>query len=70
MWSVTWQECKPYLEYQKRQILFREAIIHFLVGETEDEKRKRLQDEYCKACRQAKKDNCATCTKQIRIGNG
>jgi hypothetical protein len=37
-------------------------VIHLLVGETEDEKQRRIGAAYCRACRQAGKDtDCAAC---------
>lgn len=50
-WGVTLNECKIYLEYQSREILFREAVIAFFVGETEEDKKKRYKEEYKKACK-------------------
>jgi len=50
-WGVTLHESRRYLEYQSREILFREAVISFLVGETEEEKKKRYREEYKKACK-------------------
>ncbi len=50
-WGFSIDECKRYLEYQGREILFREAVIAFLVGETEEDKKKRYRKEYEKACK-------------------
>lgn len=58
----------PYLKYQERQLLFREAVIGFLVGETKDEKQKRIENEYCNACRIVKKDvDCRRCDKRVEV---
>jgi hypothetical protein len=48
---VTLNECKRYLEYQSREILFREAVIAFFIGETEEDKKRRYKEEYKKACK-------------------
>lgn len=49
-------------------MLFRESVIHFLVGETEADKQKRQQDEFCKACKAAGKNiNCADCSRQVQV---
>jgi len=49
-------------------MLFREAVIHFLVGETEEEKLKRQEREFCKACKAAKKDrDCANCDRRVEV---
>lgn len=51
--------------------MFREAVIGFLVGETKDEKQKRIETDYCKACRIARKDvDCRDCTKRIEVIDG
>lgn len=61
-------ECEPWLKYQERQLLFREAVIHFLVGETEEEKRKRQEREFCRACKAAKKNrDCDACDRRITV---
>jgi hypothetical protein len=36
-----------------REVLFRESVIAFLIGETEAEKKERYQKEYEKACKVA-----------------
>jgi len=41
------------------------------VGETEEEKKKRLQDEYCKTCKLVHKDiDCSKCSREIKISDG
>jgi len=50
-WNYSIREVKRYLEYQVRNLLFREAVIRFLIGETEEEKRKRYEEEYRRACK-------------------
>ena len=68
LWEYPLEECKPWLKYQERQVLFREAIIHLLVGETAGEKKARTEDAYCRACKAAKKDHdCNSCSRDIRI---
>ena len=49
-------------------MLFREAVIGFLVGETEEEKQQRIENKYCEACRMARKDvDCRRCSKRIEV---
>lgn len=57
---MTLGEAKPWVEYQKRQLLFREAVIAFLTGNSESE------PEYCKSCRAAGLDDCKNCDKQFQ----
>jgi len=43
-------------------------VIHFLVGETGDQKKTRQEDQYCKACKAAKKNkNCASCSRTVTV---
>jgi len=43
-------------------------VIHLLVGESEEEKQKRQLEEFCKACRAAKRNiDCGACSKHIRV---
>lgn len=52
-WSFTLKEAERYLKYVMREVLFRESVIAFLVGETEEEKKERYQKEYERACKVA-----------------
>jgi hypothetical protein len=49
-------------------MLFREAVIRFLVGETDVQKKKRQTDDFCRACKAAKRDkDCLSCSKNIEV---
>jgi len=64
LWGVTFEECKPWIEYRRREVLFREAVIAFLTG---GEDRPESPDEaYCRTCKAAKRDHCDTCSRNIR----
>lgn len=56
MWNYTLEEAKPFAKYLSREVLFREAVIHFLVGETPDKKEERLKEEYRKLARKLGKE--------------
>lgn len=62
LWRFTLGECTPYLKHRQRETLFRELAIAFLTGGKEETP----EDAYCAACRQAGKDDCATCTREIK----
>jgi len=56
------------MESRTRDVLFREAVIHFLVGETDGQKKKRQTEEYCRACKAAKRDrDCDHCSRSITV---
>ena len=61
VWGFTFEEIQPFLDYKVRDMVFRESVLGFLGVTTQ----KDIEDEYCEACRAAKKDNCATCTRDI-----
>ena len=65
MWGVTLEEAKPYLKYRMREILFREAVIAFLIGETEEDRKQRAMEEYCYLCKQANKADCKNCKLKV-----
>jgi len=52
---------QPFLEFKLREVVFREAVLNFLGVTTQ----KDIEDEYCEACRAAKKDDCASCSRDI-----
>ncbi|MEW6670229.1 MAG: hypothetical protein AB1427_00915 [Thermodesulfobacteriota bacterium] len=70
LWQFTPAQCEPYLKFMGREVLFREAVIHLLVGETEAEKAKRLTDGYCKACRQTGRADCKKCDRNFKVITG
>jgi len=43
--------------------LFREAVLNFLGVKTQ----KDTEDEYCKVCKAAGKDDCSHCDRDIKI---
>jgi len=64
MWNCNPDELKPYLDYQVREVLFREAVLQFLGVETHDD----VVNEYCEACRTAGKDiDCKNCDKSAIV---
>lgn len=54
-WNVTVSKAMQYVRYQSRKVLFREAVIKMIVGETDEEKAMRAQMEYEKAARIAER---------------
>lgn len=54
-YRYTLPQVEPFLKFNFRKLLFREAVIRFLVGETEDEKQKRLKEQYRKLALKAGK---------------
>jgi len=65
LWGVTLAETEPWLEYQKRQLRFRETVIAALGGA----EKPKPEDEYCAMCRQLGEDDCANCSKEIKSIN-
>ena len=55
LWSYTFEEVEPYAKYMGRKVLFREAVIKFLVGETKSERMERLKEQYRKLAEKAGK---------------
>lgn len=63
-YNCTLNDVLMYLEHQTRKILFREAVIKFLLGDTE--KDKRMMDDYCKICKSKNKNpDCKGCKREI-----
>lgn len=54
-WNVTVSKAMQYVRYQSRKVLFREAVIKMIVGETDEEKSMHAQMEYEKAARIAER---------------
>lgn len=44
--------------------MFRKAVMGFL-GVKDKPEEAQLEDDYCKACKMAKKDDCGKCDKNI-----
>jgi len=58
------EEVNPFVKYQQREVLFRDAILSYLGVKSQDE----VVDEYCIACRQAGLDkDCASCDRDIKV---
>lgn len=57
-------ECKPFIEYKSRELLFREGVISFLgISEADP-----VQDKFCEVCKAAKMDkDCSTCSKKFEV---
>ena len=55
LYGYTFEEVRPYLKYASRKVLFREAVIKFLIGETKEEKEERLKEQYRKLAQKAGK---------------
>lgn len=58
LWGTTPKQTKPYIEYQKRQVTFREAVIGFLGAGQEQKSDREL---YCEACKKTGKADCKNC---------
>ena len=63
VWGFGLEELKPYIDFKVREVTFREAVLGFLGVKTQTD----VEDAYCKACRQAGKDDCANCSKEIEL---
>ena len=62
MWGVTPHQSDPYIDHRLREEMFREAVISFLIPKDKDPKR--LEAEYCRACRKARPNaDCSKCDK-------
>lgn len=69
MWSYTLKEAEPYFKYMRREELFRDAVIGFLVDESKLQEN--VNKEYCRACKLAHPDiDCSKCTKDIQYQEG
>lgn len=56
LWSYTLEEVQPYVKFQSRKVLFREAVIRFLVGETPAEKAEKQREIYRRLAQKAGKE--------------
>jgi hypothetical protein len=64
LWSVTPDAAEPFIKYQKKEVLFREAVLSFLGVKAHDD----IVDDYCMTCQQAGLDiDCEHCSKDIKI---
>lgn len=65
LWGFTLKEVEPYIKHIKRDLLFREAVIGFLVDEKSSPKG--LEDEFCTACKKTNRNlDCSTCSKEFK----
>lgn len=48
---------RPYVRHKRRDLLFRDAVLHFLGCEEAAD----TNEEYCRACRALGEDDCANC---------
>lgn len=67
LWGYTPGECEPFARYLLREVMFREAVLAFLGVKSEAGSPEGIRSKYCAACKKAKKNNCATCTRNIEI---
>ena len=66
LWGFTMDECKPYLKFMERELLFREAVIGTLIDESKS--KKNIESKYCVACKMAHPDiDCSKCNKDIQV---
>ena len=56
LWGYTLEEAQPYVKHMSRKVLFREAVISFLVGETPDRKEARVKEQYRRLAKKAGKE--------------
>jgi hypothetical protein len=61
---VTFEECKPWIDYRRREVIFRETVIAFLTGG--EDRPESTDEQYCRACKAAKRDHCDTCSRDFR----
>lgn len=66
LWGYTPGDCKPYLKFREREILFRELVIGFFGGDGKSKPVETTEQKYCRACKakhKAKKTapDCTTC---------
>ena len=67
LWGYTVLEIEPYLEYRVHDYKFKELVIGFFSAEGSDGKTESIEDEFCKACRAAKKNvDCIACSKEFK----
>jgi hypothetical protein len=59
-------ECKPFLDYKSRDLMFREAVLSFL-GVSDSNP---VEDKFCTACKAAKMDkDCKSCSKEFSVSS-
>ena len=63
IWGFTLDEIQPYLKHKIRNVTFREAVLGFMGVKTQGD----VEDEYCKTCKAAGKNNCAACDRNIQV---
>lgn len=70
-WSYTAKDAEPFIEYLKRDLMFREAVLAFLGAGDSRTKEEKLRDEYCKTCRRLKPGmDCSACSRKIEVQHG
>ena len=57
LWGYILAEVRPYIGFKRRDLLFRDAVLHFLgCGEKPEP-----HEKYCRACRALGEDDCENC---------
>lgn len=68
--NFTLDDVFPFIKYNQREYLFREAILHLLGAEDKELTDKLKKMDYCRACKKTSKRNCLECDKNIRVTDG
>jgi len=72
MWGFTPEESELYLDYCRREVLFREGVLYFLGDRSFVDGKKRAltpQDKFCEACKAKYKGaiDCSICDRKIQV---
>lgn len=68
-WGYTTRDAAPFVEYLKRDLMFREVVIGFFTGGKERTPETEME-EFCRLCRKAGRDkNCAECSRKVEVAN-
>jgi hypothetical protein len=67
-WGFTTRDVRPFLEYLKRDLMFREAVIGFLTGgDARSAEEKELED-FCRLCKKRWPDkDCGACSRKVEV---
>jgi len=69
-WGFTTKDAIPFLEYLKRDLMFREVVIAFFTGGKGTDSVDAETEEFCRLCRKAglNKD-CASCSRKVEVAD-
>lgn len=71
MWDTPVMRLEPYVKYQQRQLLFREAVLAFMGAGSQTEAQNPAVKAYCATCKAAGLADCDNCDpSQIRPDEG